>query len=310
MKQKCLILGGGGFIGSHLVEGLLNGGYDVKIFDVKNFSRRNIDEYAQNIEIVEGDFNNPIDIKEALVGIDYVYHLISTTLPANSVLNPSYDVESNLIPTIKLLQFCVESNIKKVVFISSGGTVYGIPESIPIKENHASNPINSYGITKRTIESYFTLYNQLWGVNTCIFRLSNPYGKKQNPKAKQGVIPVFLYKAIHNETIEVWGDGDVVRDYIHITDVTKVLVKAIEIDTPERIYNLGSGTGTSLNKILDMIKSNLEPQLKVTYLKSRSFDVPTNVLDVRLLNERFGFQKNIDLQIGIADLHKILKNEY
>jgi UDP-glucose 4-epimerase len=308
MKPKCLILGGGGFIGSHLIHGLLNAGYHVRIFDVKNFSKRNIEEFTAGIEIIEGDFNNPVDVQTAIDGVDYIYHLISTTLPANSVLNPCYDVESNLIPTIKLLQYCVKTPIKKIVFISSGGTIYGIPEQIPIKESHASNPINSYGITKRTIESYFNLYNKQWGLNTCIFRLSNPYGEKQNPKGTQGVIPVFLYKAIHGEIIEVWGDGTVIRDYVHINDVIEVLIKAITIDTPEIIYNLGSGIGTSLNEILNLIKEHLEPELKVNYLNARSFDVPINILDISLLRQRFSLPNNVSLKTGIIELHKVLKN--
>jgi UDP-glucose 4-epimerase len=205
------------------------------------------------------------------------------------------------------LQYCLEKAIKKIIFISSGGTVYGIPESIPIKESHASNPISSYGITKRTIESYFNLYDKLWGLNTCIFRLSNPYGEKQNPKGTQGVIPVFLHKAIHGEVIEVWGDGEIVRDYIHIKDVIRVLTQAITIDTPESIYNLGSGIGTSLNEILALIKNDLEPELKVNYLSARSFDVPTNVLNTDLLRQRFNFRSTINLKTGISELHKVLK---
>jgi len=309
MKRKCLVLGGGGFIGANLVKSLLSEGYKVKIFDVKNFSRINISEYLDKVEIIEGDFSNPVDVELALKGVDFVYHLISTTLPANSVLNPAYDIESNLIPTLKLLQLCIDKSIKKVIFISSGGTVYGIPQQLPIPEDHASNPMNSYGITKRTIESYFNLYSKLWGLNVCVFRLSNPYGEKQNPRGAQGVIPVFLYKAIHKEVIEVWGDGEVVRDYIHIDDVIRFLVKAIVLETPEVIYNLGSGIGTSLNEILNFIKDELHPMVKIKYLKGRSFDVPVNVLDNSLLKKRFNFDQFMDLKSGIRALNKSLERK-
>jgi UDP-glucose 4-epimerase len=308
MKKKCLVLGGGGFIGANLVEKLLNTDFDVRIFEIKNFSKKNIEDFIDKIEIVEGDFSNPIDLELAMIGVDFIYHLISTTLPANSVLNPSYDIESNLIPTLKLLQLCVQKKIKKVVFISSGGTVYGIPETLPIPENHASNPLNSYGITKRTIESYFMLFHKFWALDVCIFRLSNPYGEKQNPKSIQGAIPVFLHKAINKEHIEVWGDGSVVRDYIHISDVTMMLVKSLQLETPELIYNLGSGIGTSLNEILDFIRDVLEPDLQVTYLSSRSFDVPANILDIKLLKQRFGFEIGVELQDGITELHRYLKS--
>lgn len=180
--EKCVILGGGGFIGANLAEKLLLHGYSVRIFDMKNFSKKNIDSFIEKIDIIEGDFNNPVDMELAVNEVDYVFHLISTTIPSNSVLNPTYDIETNVIPTISLLQYCTSSKIKKVVYISSGGTVYGIPETLPIPEHHNCNPINSYGIAKRTIESYFQLYNKIWGVKCCVFRLSNPYGEKQNPK--------------------------------------------------------------------------------------------------------------------------------
>lgn len=308
MTQTCLILGGGGFIGSHLIEELLNYGYKVKIFDVKNFSRHNISEYQGRIEIIEGDFNNNSDLRGAIGGIDFIYHLISTTLPANSILNPIYDIESNVLPSIKLLQLCVEFKIKKVVFVSSGGTVYGVPLAIPIKENHISNPINSYGITKRTIESYFNLFNKLWGLDVCILRLSNPYGEKQNPYGIQGAIPVFINKAIKNEAIDIWGNGEIIRDYIYIKDVTKVLVHSIRISTPEITYNLGSGVGKSLNHILFLIKATINPNLQVNYLEARNFDVLTNILDITLLKERFKIKGFMNLEEGMVKVFTHLKN--
>lgn len=298
MNNRCLILGGGGFIGSHLAEALLLSGYSVRVFDIKNFSKKNLEAFADKIEIVEGDFHNPVDVRDALKGVEFVYHLISSTIPANSVLNPSFDIESNVIPSIHLLEMCSEIKIRKVIFISSGGTVYGVPEYIPISETHSCNPISSYGITKRTIENYFTLYNKLWELDVCVFRLSNPYGERQNPKGIQGVIPVFLNKMINNEVIDIWGNGEVIRDYIYINDVTRVLVKALIIDTPELIYNLGSGVGTSLNQILRYIQNNYS-KLRVNYLDARNFDVPVNVLDNKLLQARFGFTTTTEIEEGI-----------
>ncbi|RLJ73899.1 NAD-dependent epimerase/dehydratase family protein [Pedobacter alluvionis] len=303
MIGKCLVLGGGGFIGSNLVEGLLKFGYDVRVFDIKNFSKKNIQEFENRIEIVEGDFGNPIDVQRALDGIDYVYHLISTTIPSNSVLNPTYDIETNVLPTINLLQYCATSKIKKIVYISSGGTVYGIPEKVPIAEGHNCNPISSYGIVKRTIESYFQLYKKNWGVDCCVFRLSNPYGERQNPTNVQGAMAVFSYKSIKNFDIEIWGDGEVIRDYIYIGDVVSALIKAISIETPEVIYNLGSGEGKSINDILNLIRLYFNPQLKVKYLEARNFDVPVNILNISLLRKRFQWEPEMKLDQGIKLLY-------
>ncbi|TDE13135.1 NAD-dependent epimerase/dehydratase family protein [Dyadobacter psychrotolerans] len=304
MKGKCLVIGGGGFIGSHLAEGLLSDDYEVRIFDISNFDKRNLISFIHKVEICEGDFSNPIDIASALRGIDFVYHLVSSTIPSNSVLNPSYDIESNVIPSIILLQQCIQASIQKIVFISSGGTVYGIPEHLPLSESHPSNPISSYGIAKRTIESYISLYNKLWGLNACIFRLSNPYGERQNPLGKQGVIPIFLHKAFRKEIIQVWGNGEVIRDYIYINDVTSALIKAIKIETPELVYNLGSGVGTSINHILDFIKEQVNPSVKINYLESRDFDVPENVLDITLLLKRFELKNQINLETGLSIMMK------
>jgi UDP-glucose 4-epimerase len=308
MKGKCLILGGAGFIGANLVGSLLKSGYDVRIFDIIGFSRRNIVEFIDKIEVFEGNFNDLSQIQLALKNIDFVYHLISTTVPSSSQLNPYFDIESNLLPTLNLLESIKASSVKKIIFLSSGGTVYGIPDEIPIKESHPTNPINSYGITKKTIEDYFRLYNRLWNIDVCVFRLSNPYGEKQNPKGIQGVIPVFLHKAIKQEAIEVWGDGSVIRDYIHINDVTSIMVTALSIETPEIIYNLGSGIGTSINDILTYIKENLEPNLSVNFSEGRSFDVPVNILDVTVLKNRFGIVNPIKINEGISKLYGYLKN--
>jgi UDP-glucose 4-epimerase len=309
MKKKCLILGGAGFIGSTLVGSLLNSGYDVRVFDIEGFSRKNIHEFLEDIEIIEGNFNDFSKIKIALKDVDYVYHLISTTVPSSSQLDPYFDVASNLLPSIKLLELIKECTVKKLIYLSSGGTVYGIPNTIPIKENHSTNPINSYGIVKKAIEDYLLLYNRLWDLDVCIFRLSNPYGEKQNPKGIQGVIPVFLSKAINKEIIEVWGDGNVIRDYIHIVDVMDVMVLSLSIETPEIVYNLGSGIGTSINDILQFIKENLEPDLKVSYSKGRSFDAPVNVLDISNLKNRFGLKEGVNVNDGIRKLHNYIKTK-
>ena len=150
--NNCIIYGGGGFIGSHLCEELLKRNYNVTIFDKINFAKDNLKSFKDKIKIIEGDFNNEYDLLSSLDGIDYVFHLVSSTLPASSNDNPVYDVESNLISTLRLLQDVVNRKIKKVVFVSSGGTVYGIPKSTPIPEDHSRQPICSYGITKKTIE--------------------------------------------------------------------------------------------------------------------------------------------------------------
>lgn len=303
MNKRCLILGGGGFIGSHLVLELLNLGYDVRIFERTSFNNPNLNQISNRVEVFNGDFSNIDDLRGSMENIDFIFHLISTTIPSSSILNPEFDIKSNLISTINLLQLCIEYKIKKLVFISSGGTVYGVPKEIPITENHNCNPINSYGIIKRAIESYILFYSSFCGLNACIFRLSNPYGELQNPNNKQGAITVFLNKVLKGEFIEIWGDGEVIRDYIYINDVTEILIKSIITETPEIIYNLGCGVGYSLNYILGCIEkiTNIKPLIK--YSEKRKIDVSVNILDNSLLIQRFEKNKFTDVYEGIQKLH-------
>ena len=179
MKEKCIIYGGAGFIGSHTTETLLDNNFEVTVFDKINASKKNLTNVLNKIRFIEGDFNNSIDIKESLKNQDYVIHLVSSTLPADSNLNPQYDVETNLISSLNLFEECVNQKIKKVIFVSSGGTIYGNPIKLPINEEHPTNPTSSYGIIKLTIEKYLLLYKSLKGLDYKILRLSNPFGERQ-----------------------------------------------------------------------------------------------------------------------------------
>lgn len=306
-KENCIVFGGGGFIGSHLCELLLQKGYDVTLFDKVNFSKSNILHIKDKLKIIEGDFNNKIDIHNSLNNIDFVFHLVSSTLPASSNENPVYDVETNLVSSIRLFQECTARKIKKVIFLSSGGTVYGIPDKIPIKENYSSNPVCSYGIIKKTIEEYLFLFEKLYGLNYSVFRLSNPYGERQNPLAAQGAVSVFIHKAIVNEVITIWGDGGVIRDYIYIKDAVKVLADSIEINSNEKIYNLSSGSGHSLNDIIKIIEDVSGKKIRVDYIEARNIDVPVNILDNTLVKRTFEWKPETDIREGIKITYNYLK---
>ncbi|MDZ4712722.1 MAG: NAD-dependent epimerase/dehydratase family protein [bacterium] len=306
MKETCLVFGGGGFIGSHLCEELLARNFNVTIFDKINFSKKNISGFIDDVKIIEGDFNNEIDIKNSLDNIDYVFHLVSSTVPATSNENPVYDVETNLVSSLKLFQECVRRKIRKVIFLSSGGTVYGIPDELPVRETSSSNPICSYGIVKKTIEEYLFMFEKLYGLDYFVFRLSNPYGEKQNPFAAQGAIPVFINKVINNEPITIWGDGSVERDYIYIKDAVNVLASSVAVKADKKIFNLSSGTGTTLNELIEIIKNFSGKSVEVIYKDGRSIDVPVNVLDNTLTKKIFAWSPQTDLGEGMKRVYKYL----
>lgn len=278
--MKCLILGGGGFLGSHLCEELLVQGHVVRILDRPNLARFKPFQHHETVEWIDGDFINRKDVDNAVSGCDIIYHLISTTLPRSSNENPAYDVETNVIGTLHLLEAVRKSKGKKIIFVSSGGTVYGIPREIPIKESHPTEPICSYGISKIAIEKYLSLYHLLHGIEYCVLRLANPFGERQRVSAAQGAIAVFLHKALRNEVIEIWGDGSVTRDYFYVSDAVSALIQALSYEGDSRVFNIGSGVGRSLNEILGAIDSLIGAPVKRVYLPSRVFDVPINVLDI------------------------------
>ena len=286
-------------MGSHVVEGLLGAGYGVRIFDKVKVDTQNIKHIIDDLEMVEGDFTNELDVAKAVKSVDYIFHFIGTTLPQTATDNPVYDVESNVVSTLKLLALACREKIKKIIFSSSGGTVYGMPQSIPISETHPTDPTSAYGISKLMIEKYLGLYYHTQGLDHVVFRIANLYGERQNPHSVQGAVTVFLGLMKYKKPITIWGKGDVTRDYIYVKDIVLVMIKALEIKTQRRIFNLGSGQGTTLLELIEIIKEVTGQELRVEHTEAREIDVPVNVLDISRAKEEFGFSPTTSLREGI-----------
>jgi UDP-glucose 4-epimerase len=305
---KCVVLGGGGFIGTHLSEALLASDHEVIVFDrpdARYFA------YSQHLgaSLFPGDFLNPNDLRRAISDCDVVYHLVSTTVPQTSNENPYYDVEANVMGTLRLLEAARIIGIKKVIFVSSGGTVYGIPQEIPIKEGHPTEPTSSYGICKLSIEKYLHLYWILYRLDYCILRVSNAYGERQPTTGTQGVIANFLNKALHHEELIVWGDGSVIRDYIYANDIAGALLKAATYKGELKIFNIGAGQGHSLNDIINSISQVIQKPLQPKYVEGRIFDIPTNVLDISRAKAHLNWQPKVGLLEGISRTFEWMANE-
>ena len=294
--MNCLVLGGNGFIGSHLVDRLLAEGHNVRVFDkYEEHYRKPLTE----VDYRYGDFGNRGLLTEALTDMDVLVHLISTTLPKTSNDDPAFDVQSNVVETLFLLEQCITRKISKIVFMSSGGTIYGKPSILPIPENGPADPECSYGIAKLTIEKYLALFNRLYGLEYTILRPSNVYGSRQNPDGIQGAISVFLGRVARGVPIQVWGDGNVVRDYIYIDDLVDAINKAVEMSTPDRIFNIGSGNGVSINKIIEIICQVTKRDKCVEYQAKRIFDVQEIYLDVRRARQQLNWCATTPLEDGI-----------
>lgn len=307
--MKCLVLGGGGFLGSHLTDALLELGYHVRCFDRPLLKSSLSRVYVENprFEFFEGDFLNADDISVALSGCDVCFHLISTTLPETSNVDPVFDVDSNVLSTVRLLDKAVMFGLKRIIFVSSGGTVYGQPKQLPIPETHQTEPLCSYGASKLSIEKYLAVFHRLYNLDFVVLRVANPFGERQLTNSSQGAIAVFLGKAIRSEPIEIWGDGSAVRDYIYISDVVDALVLSIGDTSCERVLNIGSGRGRSVNEILDMIEEVTGNPVSRRYLPSRPFDVPSNVLCTVRAKNSIGWVPKVSFEEGLLRVSHFLK---
>jgi UDP-glucose 4-epimerase len=307
--MRCLVLGGAGFIGSHLVDALLEQGHEVRVFDLPNVNTRNLVHCEDRIEFCGGDFYNEKELAPALKGVDTVVHLVCATLPGSSNENPAYDVECNVVGSLNLLEEAVRSGVKKVIFASSGGTVYGIPTVLPIPETHETNPICSYGITKLTIEKYLGLYHHLKKLDYVVLRFGNPYGPRQKTDSSQGAIAVFLGRLLGKKPITIWGDGSAARDYFHISDLVAAFVRVIQMDTKSKIYNISGGRAYSLNEILTVLREVTGEDARVEYVEGRKLDVPINCLDIRRARQELGWSPRIEIRAGVADLWQRLEGK-
>jgi UDP-glucose 4-epimerase len=298
--MKVLAIGGCGFIGSHIVDRLLAHGHSVRVFDrqAEGFRRP-----LTKVEYLYGNFGDRMAVVDALGGVDAVMHLVSTTLPSTADLDPKTDVQDNLVGTLGLLDSMVGLGIPRILFLSSGGTVYGPPDMIPIPESHPLRPINSYGIVKAAIEHYLEMYRRTRRISPITIRASNPYGPRQAHTGVQGVISTFLTRILAGERLEIWGDGSVVRDYLHVADLAELCALAIGSDKVGP-YNAGSGEGTSLRELIDILRTVTGMAVEPIYKPGRAIDVQTSVLDPSRARADFNWKNKIPLLDGVTTTFK------
>lgn len=276
-KKNALILGGNGFIGSNLGKQLLKENYEVVSFD-QVLPETPIDD----IQYISGDFFDDVTLRNLVQGKDIIYHAISTINPGNSNQGYMRGYEKDFLQTVKLCEL-LEGAKTKLIFLSSGGTVYGKQSTLPIPETALPRPINHYGNLKLCIENTMLTFAYQNGIDVVIARIANPYGPGQDYHKGVGFIDAAIKKAISGEIIEVWGDGQIVRDYIYIDDVCKALVAiAHQEEYSDKIINISSGKGISVNQILDIIR-DINGTIDVQYQEARSVDLDKVILDNRKL---------------------------
>ncbi|WP_162242629.1 NAD-dependent epimerase/dehydratase family protein [Methylobacterium sp. Leaf88] len=306
--MRVLVLGAGGFVGSAICRELRKQGAIVQGFG------RNItygDSIEDEILWTNGNLSDDMALSKAIVGQNIVFHLINSSLPESSNHNPASDLSANTLPTLSLLELCKNEGVKKIVFASSGGAVYGIPEKTPIPENAQTDPISAYGISKLSIEKYLNLYYRLYGLNYHIFRVANPYGPYQSPFRKQGVIAVTMHRILNNLPIEIYGNDKIVRDYVYVDDVARLLVSGIEYNGEHRVMNVGSGIGLSIDDVITQIEKTLRVSKQSrNYRSYRAADVPISILDISLAKHEMNWSPQVSLADGLARTANWMKSSF
>ncbi len=310
--MKYMIYGGAGFIGTNLIKSIAsNPQNEVIVVDKQESYFKDLQGFNFINVVCIADVGFPyIQFDHHLDGVDVVYHLMSTSMPSNTNSSIANEINDNIAVSIQLLDACVKKSVKKIVFISSGGTVYGRHNNSPIGENEPNHPITAYGVQKLTIEKLVHLYFHIYGLKYRIIRLSNPYGFFQRPNGKLGAVTTFTFSVMNGKKIIVYGDGSVIRDYIFIDDAVHAILNIENYDKGDCLFNVGSGCGHSLNDIINCIGFVLKRKPEVEYRENRSVDVPVNILDVTKYEKIFGKCAKTDLNKGIKRTYEFLKENY
>lgn len=307
--SRCTVLGANGFIGGYLCKELVRLGYHVKASD-RVYNNKVFDTLGSSIDFLEGDISDDSALEEVISNTDVLFHLAYTTTPATSDTNIIFDITSNLISAIRILMMCVKHKVEKIIFPSSGGAVYGIHTAdTAIREDFTTQPITSYGVSKVAIEKYLYIFEKKYGLKYSVLRLANPYGPKFTGFA-QGVIPAFIKSMLDGNPLYVWGNGEVVRDYIYIDDVISAFINSIDYQGEERIFNIGSGVGLSINQLINILEHCTGKSSTVHYQIPRACDIPYIYLDISRAKKHLNWFPVVSIEDGIKFTYEYMKNNY
>ncbi|MFU8945616.1 NAD-dependent epimerase/dehydratase family protein [Mycetocola zhadangensis] len=299
---KALVIGANGFIGSHLVDALVAGGHSVTAFD--RFSSQAPTFDPSRVRILRGEFLSRSDLEEAVAEQDYVFHFLSTTSPATAESDPTLDIRTNVAQTVELLEACVAARIQHFYYASTGGAIYGPQGKERYSEADRALPISPYGIGKLALEHYLSYFGARHGLDSTVFRISNPYGTRQHPNRRQGLIPIALRQIERGLPIQQFGDGSMVRDYVFVSDLVRMIVSLVGQDTKHNLYNLGSGTGHSVAEVLAALRRVTGVEFDVDVRPKPSTFVDNVVLDTTRFTNEFGRPTLTSLDDGVAQTWK------
>jgi UDP-glucose 4-epimerase len=301
--MKILVTGGAGFIGSHVVDALIEKGNEVVVID--NLSAGRLENVNKNAKFYWGDIKDT-GIKEVFEKekFEVVFHLAAQINVRESLKNPGKDAETNIIGTLNLLNSCVEHNVKKIIFSSSGGAIYS-DEKIPADEESKEKPLSPYGIAKWAIEKYLEFYKNVHGLDYVALRYSNVYGPRQNSKGEAGVCAIFIDKLLNGQQTVINGSGEQTRDYVFVKDVAAANVLALKLSG---IFNVSTGKETSVNQLFREMIDILEVKADEIHALAIKGEQQRSCLNSDKLR-REGWKGNYGLNIGLRETIKWFKNK-
>ena len=305
--NSTLVIGGGGFIGADLVPMLVDSGRNVTVLDRSEVPRHKLPDV---ITYVAGDFGKRELICDLIDCHKEVIHLAYATVPNTSFENPLADLIQNLPPTVQLFSEVADRG-GRLILVSSGGTVYGEAINLPIREDHPTNPISPYGVTKLTLENYAHLYGVTHGLEFVCVRPANAYGVGQLPFSGQGFIATAMASALRGMPIKIFGQHGTIRDYIYVSDLASGIVSALEHGHLSETYKLGSGNGLSNLEVIEVFKPLMREigcEVRIEKLPERAFDVKANVLDSSKLQAHTGWKASVEFDDGLRRTREWLRN--
>ncbi|HEU23963.1 MAG TPA: SDR family NAD(P)-dependent oxidoreductase [Mesoaciditoga lauensis] len=301
MSEKVLVTGGAGFIGSNIVDELIKMGYSVVVVD--DLSSGSMDNISKNVKFYQCDIRDGQSLEKVFENErpEYVIHTAAQISVSKSVREPLYDAQVNIIGIINLLDLSVKYKIRKFVFSSSGGVMYGEnPKIYPTPESVCPDPISPYGIAKLASERYLKFYSKEFGLRFTSLRYGNVYGPRQNPDGEAGVIAIFAKKMLKNEPVKINGDGEYIRDYVYVKDVVDANLKSLSAGDGE-VLNIGTGTGKSVNDVFRVLRERIGYKLDPIYGPPRSGDLRKSILDNSRAKEILKWEPMYDFERGISE---------
>jgi UDP-glucose 4-epimerase len=304
--MKILVTGGCGFIGSHIVDELINQNHKVIVVD--NLSTGKKERLSSNAKLIianicEGQKLNKIFLKEKP---DIVIHTAAQVMLRQSILEPVYDATTNIIGTINVLEACKKNNVKKIIYTSTGGARYGEPKYLPVDENHPLNPSAPYGISKHTAEHYVKAYHKLYGLDYLIFCFGNVYGPRDDPSCKR-VTAIFSDLMINGKQPIIFGDGEQTRDFLFVLDLAKFIVDSIEKQPKHKLFNLANGKETSVNEIFKELKEISNFKLDAKHIDAVKGEIRDICLDISLAKKELGWEPKTTMKEGLKQTYNWLK---